>query len=91
MSTQTSTKKAIDPEADPRGYLLSKGWEPFDALWYDPQKPKKATERKVKVMDRVLPGGNTEAVYQVEITPAALPVRIEEALSTQRARDAGEK
>lgn len=92
----SDTKKAPDPVVDPVGYLLARGWSPEEGSkanapgtrWIDPEKPKVATEERVKVGEKVLPGNKTEPIFQTRITMPAWPMTRQEAVSMQMERDA---
>jgi hypothetical protein len=87
--------EAPDPDRDPVGYLLAKGWRPEDGAtpslrcrWLEPGKPDRDIETKVKAFDRPLPNGKTEPVYQTQVTPAAWPLPLAQAVQLQRELDA---
>ncbi len=89
--------QAADPYEQPVQYLLSRGWRPDgearrpQTRWLDPTKPVEATEHRVKIGQKKLPGGKVEDVFQLVHTPAAWPMSRDEALAEQLRRDEAAK
>jgi len=86
------------PYREPVDYLISKGWKPtgdpfFPAtLWIDPTKPEKETSSRIKVLERINPRTKErEEIFQTHISPAAWPMRREEAVWIQWQRDQEDK
>ncbi len=100
MSTVAEVKRpnaAPNPDLDPSGYLIAKGWKPLglppytrDTCFLDPTKPendieevREITRRKVKDKEEIVRG--------VFVTQRAFPMMRERAILVQMERDAAKE